>query len=397
MLSLQVLKTDATYLNPADKQEGLYTMTRTSPNDFHTPLPKYDFPFIRAEVGHQTGLPFSYPALQEIDYLTLKMFEKHKMDRCLSAFKQFFANTSITDLINNVAKEIDQNVIDYTSFNNSTVVVFEGCMISILVHDNEHNGEPYSVNSHFYAKDVDFDRLFGKFNNIHWVDHDANQPYVTWALKSQSGITTNRLKASKNWGIKDVFYPSVKGGVENFYDDYNQSASPILVILGPPGMGKTSFIRNYIYKYDKDALITYDQALMETDEFFLFFLANSHDVLLLEDFDIFLKSREDDDNKIMNKFLNLSSGIVDISDKKIIVTANLDKHHIDSALVRPGRCFEVLEFDRYTERQAEAIIDEERLTFVGNSDNVSLAELFSNKRRIEDRRSVGFTKLGSEE
>lgn len=370
-------------------------MTRTTSSRGATPG-KYDVPILRAEVGHQLGHTFSYPALQEIDYLVLSMCEKHKMDRRLSAFKHFFANVSMTEIINNIAKELDQNVIDYAAFNNATVVMFEDCLISLLPHDNEHDGEPYSVNTYFYAKNEDFDKLFGKYNNIKWVDHDADQPYVTWALKTNSGINTNRLKASKNWGVKDVFYPSIKGTVDNFYEDYNQSASPILVILGPPGMGKTSFIRNYIYKYQKDALITYDQALMETDEFFLYFLSNTHDVLLLEDFDIFLKSREDDDNKIMNKFLNLSSGIVDISDKKIIVTANLDKQAIDSALVRPGRCFEVLEFDRYTERQAEAIIKEEGLTFSGDHDNVTLAELFSNKRRIEDRRSVGFTKLGSE-
>jgi hypothetical protein len=362
----------------------------------YDPEGKYDLPILRGDAGHQLGHTFSYPALQETDFLVLSMFEKHKFDHRLSAYKHFFANIGTTEIINNISKELDQNVIDYTSFNNSTVVVFEDCIVTLLITDNEHDGEPYSVNSFFYSKNEDFNRLFIKYNNIKWGDHDESQPYVTWALKTQNGITTNRLKASKNWGVKDIFYPSIKDGVHNFYEDYNQSASPILVILGPPGMGKTSFIRNYIYKYQKDALITYDQALMETDEFFLYFLSNSHDVLLLEDFDIFLKSREDDDNKIMNKFLNLSSGIVDISDKKIIVTANLDKHLIDEALVRPGRCFEVLEFDRYTERQAEAIIYQECLTFAGNTDNVSLAELFSNKRRIEDRRSVGFTKLGSE-
>jgi hypothetical protein len=353
-------------------------------------------PVIRAEHGRLCGMPYSYPALQEGDFLSLQMFDKHNFHHRISAYKHFYAACTLTELINKLCKELDQNVIDYTAFNNNTVVVFEDCIVSILIHDSEHDGSPYNVNSFFYAKNEMFDKLFGKFNNIEWTPEEVEQPYVTWAMKSPTGIRTNRLKASKNKNVKDVFYPSIRGGVDKFYADYDRSESPILVILGPPGMGKTSLIRNYIYGYNKDALITYDQALMETDEFFLFFLENAHDVLLLEDFDIFLKSRDDDDNRIMSKFLNLAEGIVDISEKKIIVTANLDKHHIDSALVRPGRCFDVLELDRYTERQAEAIIEQEGLTFDGKRDNVSLAELFSNKKRMEDRGPVGFTTLRTE-
>jgi ATPase family associated with various cellular activities (AAA) len=367
-----------------------------SNNDEVYYTPSDSHPLLRAEHGRLCGMSYSYPALQESDYLTLSMFEKHKFEHRLSGYTHFFANTTLTELINLLVKGLDQNVVDYQSFNNSTVVVLEECIVSILIHNDEHDGTAYDVNAFFYAKSDRFDNLFRKFLDIEWGPNEDVQPYVTWAMKTPTGIKTNRLKASRNKNLKDVFYPSIEGGIEKFYRDYNESESPILVILGPPGMGKTSLIRDYIYKYQKDALITYDQALMETDEFFLFFLEHHHNVLLLEDFDIFLKSREDDDNKIMNKFLNLSQGIVDITDKKIIVTANLDKQQIDPALIRPGRCFEVLEFDRYTERQAEVIIAEEGLTFDGYCGNVSLAELFSNKKRIEDRRSVGFTSLRSE-
>lgn len=343
-----------------------------------------------------SGMPYSFPALQEGDFLTLQMFDKHNFHHRLSGVTHFLTIGPVSGVINKMVVALDRNVIDYAAFGSYTIIVFEDCIASLLIHNDEHDHTPYNVNCTFYAKSKDFEKLFEKFRAIDWGAKDDTQPYVTWAMKSPQGIRTNRLKASKNWPISDVLYPSIKGGVDAFYEEYDNSDSPILVLLGPPGMGKTSFIRNFIYKYQKDALITYDQALMETDEFFLFFLENQHDVLLLEDFDIFLRSREEDDNKIMNKFLNLSSGIVDISDKKIIVTANLDKQHIDSALVRPGRCFEVLEMNRYTTAEASAIIDAEGLTFDGSRDNVSLAELFANKRRIEERRSVGFTKLGSE-
>ena len=92
----------------------------------------------------------------------------------------------------------------------------------------------------------------------------------------------------------------------------------------------------------------------------------------------------------MNKFLNLSEGIVDISEKKIIVTANLDINQIDQALIRPGRCYEVIQLNPFSSDEARAIIKEEHLEFDGSPNNVTLAELFNNRRNFEGKSRVGF-------
>jgi ATP-dependent 26S proteasome regulatory subunit len=55
----------------------------------------------------------------------------------------------------------------------------------------------------------------------------------------------------------------------------------------------------------------------------------------------------------MSTFLNASEGIVYRHDKKIIFSTNLPSiDKIDPALLRPGRCFDIIKFDFLTEKQA---------------------------------------------
>ena len=120
-------------------------------------------------------------------------------------------------------------------------------------------------------------------------------------------------------------------------------------------------------------------------------MEGEYDLLILEDYDNFLKSKKEEEENILDKFLNLSSGLVDISKKKIIFTGNIDASLIDTALVRPGRCWKILESDLLSFKQVETIIKEADLPKDSLCmENMSLAEVFSGRKGSSGLRKIGF-------
>ena len=150
-------------------------------------------------------------------------------------------------------------------------------------------------------------------------------------------------------------YPWISEGVENYFKRYIEDDANILVLLGPPGTGKTSFIRSLLTYSQKKAKISYSEEVMANDYFFANFMSSDALFLVQEDADTFLKPRAEG-NTMMHKFLNVGDGLISTKGKKLIFSTNLrNVSDIDSALVRPGRCFDVLKFHPLTRVEAEAV------------------------------------------
>ena len=133
-------------------------------------------------------------------------------------------------------------------------------------------------------------------------------------------------------------YPFLNGGsLEDYYDRYMDSNANILLLIGPPGTGKTTFIRGLLAHTQSSAVVTYDAAILEKDFLFARFIESDESVMVLEDSDAFLKPRSDG-NTMMHRFLNVGDGLVTTKGKKLIFSTNLPSiRDIDDALVRPGR------------------------------------------------------------
>lgn len=182
------------------------------------------------------------------------------------------------------------------------------------------------------------------------------------------------------------FYPALGGReLDAYYDEYMASDSNVLILLGPPGTGKTSFLRGLLHHAQSDALISYDPDILRDDEIFADFMSGQERFMILEDADTFLASRTKSGNTVMHKFLNVGDGLLSTKGKKIVFTTNLPSiRDIDSALMRPGRCFDVLRFGKLTPEEARLV----RTDYEG-TDPISLAELLSGKTSIVSER-VGF-------
>lgn len=154
--------------------------------------------------------------------------------------------------------------------------------------------------------------------------------------------------------LEDQFYSeayedrNILHNIKHFLD----SKQSILILSGMPGTGKSRLVRQIMRMMNHTSdevkgVYTTDKETLEQEKFYIEFLSGSADILILEDLDGLLLKRSEG-NHIMSKLLNVSEGVLSISNnKKIVITTNIIKmKDIDPALLRIGRCFGVWKFKK---------------------------------------------------
>jgi len=184
-------------------------------------------------------------------------------------------------------------------------------------------------------------------------------------LNTQKEIkqSTNFKYASEFDYVLSDLYPWIQ--VEKMFDSYAKSRENIFILIGDPWVGKTSLIK-YMMKYfigreddiyaDYNIAYTKDERLVEEDSFWWMLQDNGYKLLILDDFDNGLTPREDfpEWNPFVSKLLSFSDGIFD-NNVKIIITTNKNIDLIDKAIVRPGRCFDILKLRKLKTDEARFI------------------------------------------
>ena len=216
--------------------------------------------------------------------------------------------------------------------------------------------------------------------SINWMyDHKGNTFYMD--------LNTEHMPVEE-------MYPFLgEESLKSYYRRFAESSANILLLIGEPGTGKSTFIRGYLNEMVSSTLLTYDASIIECDDIFAKFIGGSYDTFVIEDADEFLKPRTAG-NRLMHKFLNIGDGLVSKSSKKLIFSTNLPSiDNVDSALTREGRCFDILHFNRLNANQASKLADVFNTTVPNELEKYTIAEIFHEKRNklIKKNSNFGFT------
>lgn len=346
------------------------------------------------------------------DYLNLKEYMNTQTDNKIFLGVSDFDDLITSELLKRRVEHGKQTVHRETTVlanrekwakwaeqNFSSFLFVQGSSSSgFIIEESSDNYITYSVNSNSTTVrcfgDSDFcDRMLNDVED----NFSVVTSYIEWVYGSD-GHSVNVPLNRDRMPVGEM-YPFLNGeSLESYYDRYMDSSANILLLIGPPGTGKTTFIRGLLAHRNCSAIVTYDAAILEKDGFFARFIEDDAEVMVLEDSDAFLKSRSDG-NTMMHRFLNVGDGLVTTKGKKMIFSTNLPSiRDIDSALVRPGRCFDIVTFDSLDVEQAHKLAERLGVTLPvrargHESDKYSIAEVFNeqtNAAKAVSNRKVGF-------
>lgn len=270
-------------------------------------------------------------------------FVKYRYDNDIQTFSESVEIQISKDKFRDLAKVYNLNIFEVK--NNSIILKND----SMIIHRRHFSNGLCQIN--MFGEEHQVKELHSYFLK----NYNQKTPSVRWV----HDVRGDYVKCNLNTKLLPVIqmYPFLKyDSLESYYDSFMKSNSNIIILIGPPGTGKTSFIRGMMNHTGSDAVISYNPSVLENDALFAGFMSNENESLyyeddigseafmVLEDADLFLNSRTDG-NTMMHRFLNVSDGLVSASNKKLIFSTNLPSiNDIDTALTRNGRCFDIINF-----------------------------------------------------
>lgn len=147
------------------------------------------------------------------------------------------------------------------------------------------------------------------------------------------------------------------------------------------------------------AWVAYEKEIVTSGRTVTEFLRSSTAILAYEDIDNHLSAREDG-NQLMSTVLNASEGIVQHPGKKIVFSTNLSSiDRIDPALLRVGRCFDILQFRNLSSEEANVVRQDLNLEpcTLDTKDTWALSEVLAKQSTAQQAinrfgRKVGFVR-----
>ena len=221
---------------------------------------------------------------------------------------------------------------------------------------------------------------------------------ISLIISSPKGLTTKSIEIKKPRLNFDLHYN----------DDFKKTHLLIVKNLkkpktkglylfhGLPGTGKSTYIKYLIHQQNKRVIFLSPKTAGNLDDLSLteFLLDNKNCILVIEDAEELILSRDNHHNSKLSFLLNLTDGLLGESlGIQIIATFNTDLKNIDKALLRKGRLTSIYEFTTLEVSKTNILL--QKLGYKVEIDKpLSLADIFnfeiSNNYEPKLRKAVGF-------
>lgn len=176
--------------------------------------------------------------------------------------------------------------------------------------------------------------------------------------------------------------------VEAYVESFLNSKSPLLILQGEAGTGKTTFVKYLLQAIQERVLqrreelqVTYsfDESVFYSSDFYKQLIYDDYDVQVYEDINQVLHKNQESELDPINKFLSITDGLIS-KYKKIIITTNIEsKYQLNPALLRPGRCFDVIEFRKLKGVEIDRLCDSYLEDFTLDKESINLSEFYAKR------------------
>lgn len=232
-------------------------------------------------------------------------------------------------------------------------------------------------------------------NNI----EEINSTLSKFTLKNENIISYTILQNDNTSILNELYYeesvsvdfnpvatPFIED-VDAYIENFLNSKAPVLILQGEPGTGKTTFVK-YLLKTmqnkvqtkrnDFKAMYSFDENIFYLSDFYKRIIYDDYNVLVLEDINQVLHKNQDDGSlNPINKFLSVTDGLIS-KYKKIIITTNIEsKTHINQALLRPGRCYDVIAFRKLEGVEIDNLCDSVARDLQLQIESINLSEFYA--------------------
>jgi len=233
---------------------------------------------------------------------------------------------------------------------------------------------------------------------LHFQIKPIRTTEISLIVRNGDSLTTKSIDLKKpklNLGLH--YNDDFKTIHQNILKNIRKPNSKGLYLFhGLPGTGKSTYIKHLIHQQNKKVIFLSPSMAGNLDNVELtnFLLDNKNCVLVIEDAEELILSRDNHHNSKLSFLLNLTDGLLGESlGIQIIATFNTDLKNIDKALLRKGRLTSIYEFTALEVSKTNILLQK-----LGNEVEIdkpmSLADIFnfkiSNNYEPKLRRAVGF-------